>query len=113
MWFDQLTADWMGALLGSSLGIIGVALGVLTSIHAPKGRHRSLIINTIKALIALAVPILITGIAALAMAQPYHVYYPFLLTGGLMLLIMPYFYRLVKTTYTRIELEKSSRDVMN
>jgi hypothetical protein len=66
-------------LAGSALGILGAAIGWLGAI----GRGRGFVFGTLKAFAWLGVAAVIVGLGALAAGQPYAVYYPLLLLGGI------------------------------
>jgi hypothetical protein len=78
-WWSDRRAGLLGGLAGSALGILGAAIGWLGSI----GRGRSFVFGTLKALAWLGITALALGVAALASGQPYAVYYPLLLLGGI------------------------------
>lgn len=112
MWFDVSTGIWIGALGGSLLGIIGGTLGAIASKLAPKGKCRGLILNTMKILIAIGILFLITGIIAFFVGQPYHVWYPLTLLGGIASFVIPFPYLQIKKMYTASELKKMYIDDM-
>jgi len=78
-WWSEPAAGWIGGLGGSALGILGAIVGILSS----QGRARSLVLVLIQAIIACGVALLILGVVAVAQSQPWTVYYPLLLVGGL------------------------------
>jgi len=78
-WWSDQQAGLVGGLAGSALGILGAAIGWLGAI----GRGRSFVLGTLKAFALLGVAALAIGLGALAAGQPYAVYYPLLLLGGI------------------------------
>lgn len=92
----------MGAGLGSGVGLLGAAIGSLSGL----GRARRLV----AALLAVAAGIggvaLVAGLAALGAGQPYAVYYPLLLGGGIALPMSLFASRAVRRRYQEIELRR-------
>jgi len=76
-WWGPRGAGLLGAILGTALGCLGAAVGVLTS----KGMARSLVLGTLKLTAVVGIVFLLAGIAATIAKQPYHVFHPLLLVG--------------------------------
>jgi hypothetical protein len=76
-WWSDRQAGILGGVVGSVLGILGAVLGWLGSAARAKG----LVLGTLKAIAWLGVGALISGALALALGQPYAVYYPLVLVG--------------------------------
>jgi MFS family permease len=88
-WFSGPESGTLGAILGGSVGIIGGGIGgPLMGYFVPKGRAKPFILGFLWFWLVLGVALLITGFVALAQSQPYHVYYPFLLCGGMASVVM-------------------------
>jgi len=66
-----------GAIAGSVIGCLGALIGLLTSL----GRARGFVIATAKALIVFGAAAVVAGLVAVALSQPYSVFYPLLLVG--------------------------------
>lgn len=113
MWFDAKTGNSVGAILGSSIGIIIGCIWVPFSIFGIlKCRFRGFVLNTAKTFIAIGILLLFTGGTALFLGQPYHVWYPFLLCGIVVSIQMPFFYIIFKKRYLESELKKMSIEDM-
>lgn len=110
MWFDASTGNLIGAVLGTTIGLLGGAWGTLAGISASKGKRRGLVLNMAKIMTAAGVLSCIAGCIALFMDQPYHVWYPFLAIGAWPAVFFPFIYRAVKKVYTKSELKKMSVD---
>lgn len=105
-WWTMQQAGWIGGIggggLGSLLGIFGAIAGAL----APRGRARGLVLGGFKAIMALGAVVLIGGVVAVAMGQPYHVYYPLLLMGVLLSVVSPVVYVQIRGRYRQAEIRK-------
>lgn len=80
-WWDARTGGLIGGIAGTLLGCIGGAMGMAFR------RHRRAVIFCGFILAALGICVLIAGVAAVCLRQPYAVYYPLLLLGFLMSVI--------------------------
>ena len=87
-WFDPQTAGMIGGFAGAGVGIIfGGIGGPLMGYAAPRGKWKPLIIGMFAAGITLGLVSLAIGLYALSDKQPYHVWYPFTLVGGIMIFV--------------------------
>ena len=78
-WWSTRTGALFGAIVGSLLGLIGAAVGSLCAI----GRGRMLVVALLVTMASVGIVCLVAGIVAVIMGQPYAVYYPLLLIGGI------------------------------
>jgi hypothetical protein len=79
-WWSGPTAGMFGGIGGTLLGLLGAVIGVLTGVG--KGKP---VVLTLSAIMAAAGGlVMIGGLAAVLSGQPYHVFYPLLLLGGMM-----------------------------
>jgi hypothetical protein len=101
-WWNDTTGGWIGGIGGSVLGLLGGLIGTLAGIG--KGRPFVLALTAVVA-IAGAV-ILLVGVVALVLQQPYAVYYPLLLAGILAAAIFGGLFPLIRRRYEQIELRK-------
>jgi len=101
-WWSDRAAGWIGGIGGSVLGCLGSILAVL----AAKGRNRGFVVWTSITLIAMGVISVILGIAAVAVGQPYAVWFPLLLLGVLLLAILPFRLRQYQRGYEDLELRR-------
>jgi hypothetical protein len=76
-WWSAQTGGWIGGVAGSVMGVIGAAIGTLASL----GRGRRLVLAGLVALGVSGLLLLTVGAVALALGQPYEVWYPLLLMG--------------------------------
>ncbi len=104
-WFDQKTAGLIGGIIGTALGITGGVIGSLSGICVQKGWKK--LIYTIYALtIAVCCILSIIGVVALICKQPYHVWYPFLLSGLLGTVLLSILFPVLRKRFTECELRK-------
>jgi hypothetical protein len=78
-WWSERTGGWIGGAAGSAVGLFGALIGVLCSL----GRGRRLVLAGLLALGISGLALLTLGGIALALGQPYAVWYPLLLLGVL------------------------------
>jgi hypothetical protein len=98
-WFENPDAfgAWAGAAIGVLGGLVGT-LGGVTGWLAPKGVGRRLIVPLWWTTIALGALLLVIGLAAVVLGQPYAIWYPLVLGGGLIALLAKF---LLPTVYAR------------
>lgn len=83
-WWPVTWSGWIGGGAGAFFGCFGGLLGMLSQ----KGRARGFVVTSSYVLIAIGTVCLIAGIIALALSQPYHVFYPLLLLGVILTTVM-------------------------
>jgi hypothetical protein len=101
-WWGNRTAGLYGGIAGAVIGCLGGLIGCL----AGTGRARGFVLALMKALLAIGAACLIVGMVALARSQPYAVYYPFLLGGVLLTVLMAGLLPNVRKRYEQRELRK-------
>jgi predicted Zn-dependent peptidase len=88
-WFPIEAAGWHGAIMGSFVGAFYGGLVGGVGLHlANKGSARSLVLGAMTGGVLFSLACAVTGVIALSLRQPYHVWYPFLLIGGVGLLAL-------------------------
>ena len=105
-WFSERGAGWAGGILGGGIGVLGGLFGTLGGLLIPKGKGRRLIMGMAAALFALGLGLTLTGLYALVTGQPRHVWYAFLLPGGLLTILTPVLRNTVRNGYAQAELRK-------
>ena len=78
-WFKEKDAAWLGTIGGLVLGILGAYIG---TVLAKRKSKRSTILWLV-AIDTCSTLVLISGIYAYSLSQPYHVYYPLILIGAI------------------------------
>ncbi|MCC6660748.1 MAG: hypothetical protein IT437_07670 [Phycisphaerales bacterium] len=102
-WWTMQDGNWYGAIGGSAIGVIGGCYGGLVGWLAPRGIGRRFFLTLHAVLIVLGVVALVAGIAALSVQQPYHVWYPLVLVGGILTLVMGCLFPVILTRYRQAE----------
>ncbi|HQK92055.1 MAG TPA: hypothetical protein PLD23_01045 [Armatimonadota bacterium] len=89
-WFDPMRFGILFGAIGGGLGgtFIGV-LGGLTGALAPQGKGRAVIVPIWVVTSALGALCLAVGIVAVVSGQPYGIWYPLVLAGGLVTVLCP------------------------
>ena len=86
-WWTDHQAAWIGGIGGSVIGGLGGLLGTVGGICAPRGKCKTLVLGMNYFVLALGWSLLIAGVVALAIRQPYAVWYPLLLGGGILAVV--------------------------
>ncbi len=76
-WWSDRMGGLVGGIFGALVGLLGVAVWVMTSM----GKARSIVFAMIWTTVILGGTALVAGIIAVIGSQPYGVYYPLLLIG--------------------------------
>jgi hypothetical protein len=103
-WFDPIRFGALyggigGGLLGSLGGILGAAAGTL----APKGKGRSFILGAFTLMMVVGVGHLVVGLYALSVGQPYGIWYPLVLIGGILTMVCGSLRPVVRKRYEEAE----------
>jgi hypothetical protein len=101
-WWSARTAGLAGAVIGTLIGVLGALLGSLTA----RGRARRLVLGTMTTLAVAGAGLTVAGIAALALSQPYPVWFALLLPGLLLIAILGGRVRGARRAYAEIELRR-------
>lgn len=107
-WLTARQGGLLGGLLGSVLGLLGALVGILGS----RGTARGLVLGLMAAAVAFGALLLALGVAAVLARQPYAVYFPLLLAGGLSVILFGGLRPQVKRRYEELEMRRiSARDI--
>ncbi len=80
-WFSPEFGNNLGAYAGSGIGVLGGLLGGLCGVLVPRGKGKNVVLPLMLAFAVLGVLLLLTGIIAVVLSQPFTVYFTFLLLG--------------------------------
>lgn len=103
-WWGEQTGGIVGGLIGGVLGCLGGLVGTL----AGRGRARALVMTIMAVVVPLGVGAFAAGIAALAIGQPYEVWFPLVLGGGLSAVIFGSLRPMIRRRYEQHELDRIS-----
>ena len=101
-WWSHRQAGWIGAIAGSAFGCIGGTVGILIG----RGKARRFVLASLVILPLLGAGGLVLGFIAVAMSQPWAVYYGPLLLGLLLVVIPLSQRRAARKRYEQLELRK-------
>lgn len=101
-WFGERSAGMLGGFGGAILGLWGALIGVLSA----RGKARGFVLGSAKVLLVIGVASLVAGVFALAMAQPYAVYYPLLLIGIILVGVLGTLRGKLSAQYEQLELKR-------
>lgn len=104
-WFNSQTAGTIGGIIGSIIGLTGALIGCSCVICIRKGWKK--LFNTVfVCAIAISIVLLIIGLAAVCVKQPYHVWYPFLLSGFIGTLVFSGLFPVLRKRFIESEIKK-------
>ena len=86
-WWTPILGTLLGAFAGAGLGVLLGSFGAVVGVCAARGKLGQWAVFVAMAFASLGVVMLIAGAIALALGQPYHVYYPLMLIGGIAALV--------------------------
>ena len=101
-WWSGQHAGILGAIGGSALGILGAVVGWLGS----AGRAKGFVLNTLQGIAWVGIGILLLGAVAFLGGQPYGVYYPLVLLGGISATLGFFLPRSLSKRYEDLELRR-------
>ena len=99
-WVSAEAATSIGALGGSLLGVWGAVIGAL----ATRGRARTFVLGSAAAVLIVGTLILMTGLLAVLLGQPYAVYFPLLLLGAIVVPVVGGLRRLLPQRHEALEI---------
>ena len=105
-WFLPHTDGMIGGIVGTLWGIYGGTVGGLCGFLVPRGKGRRWLTGLILFGFGMTILQLVIGMMALLFGQPYHVWYPLILCSGIMLILTPMMFSVIKKGYEQAELRK-------
>ncbi len=103
-WCDPNTFGMMYGVIGGGLGgTLGGLLGAAAGFLAPRGRGRGLILGGMAFFVAIGVIQAVLGLFALTSGQPYGIWYPMLLCGFIMAVVIGCLIPVVRARYAQAE----------
>jgi len=101
-WWDEQTDGKIGGWLGGVAGCIGALIGVLAGLR----RNRTLVLALLKGMTIAGIVLVVAGIVAKALHQPYSDYYPLLLPGFIVAAVCGSNIAVVRKRYEDLELRR-------
>lgn len=111
-WFDQQTGTYIGAFGGAGAGVLGGLVGMAGGLLVPHGKGRGFVLGTMATCAILGAISVLTGLVGLILGQPYHVYYPLLLLGGVLGGVMGGLLPVVRRRYMEAEQRRLDADAL-
>jgi hypothetical protein len=106
-WFDPIRFGALyGGIGGGLLGTLGGLLGAAAGTLAPKGKGRSFILGAFTLLMVIGISHLVLGLYALSVGQPYGIWYPLVLIGGVLTMLFAMLRPVVRKRYEEAEARK-------
>jgi len=102
-------AWWSDRMAGAVFGFGGGGLGCLACLLAglaSRGRSRALVVGLSLGLIGLGAVAVLLGLVALALRQPYGVWFPLLAIGVLVTSVLPFRLKQFQKQYQELELRR-------
>lgn len=107
MWFDSQTAGMVGAAIGVVLGAgFGGLGGGIGGPLAAAGKAKGLVMGVFALGLVLGLGLALTGLVALVLGQPWHVWFTLLAPGVVAALIFGLLLPVVRAQYARAEQRK-------
>lgn len=101
-WFSDRNAGLFGGIAGALVGVWGALIGILSA----RGQARHFVLGSANALFVIGIASLAAGGFALAIGQPYAVYYPLLLIGIILVVVMGKMRGSLSARYEQLELKR-------
>lgn len=105
-WWTMQESGLVGAIVGGGLGGGFGIFGGIGGALATKGRARKAVTAIYLTFTAIGILLALTGILAVAIGQPYHVWYPLLLCGGILSVLGAGLYPAILARYRAAERRK-------
>lgn len=105
-WWNDQTAGLIGGIGGSVIGLLGGVFGTLAGVCAPRGKCKGLVYGLASFLFAAGLVALAAGLVALSQRQPYAVWYPLVLAGGLLTVLFGFMFIPLRIRYRQADLRR-------
>jgi MFS family permease len=103
-WIEPNTfGAYVGGILGGGGGTLAGLWGALAGMLAPKGKAKALVLGLGIAIASSGAIIAGIGLYALVVGQPYGIWYPLLLGGGILMIVCGCLVPVVRKRYSEAE----------
>ena len=100
-WFQNY--GLAGGILGGGIGLMGGIYGTTLGILIPRGKGKGFVFALHWTFLTIGVVLLVAGLTALIVGQPYGVWYALILPGALSTVLMGVFTPLVRNLFRQAE----------
>lgn len=111
-WFDPNLSFLFGAVGGPLIGLWGATLGIAGGLLVPKGRGKPFVFGLLWVGAVVGVATEALGLAAVVGGQPYAIWYPLTVAGGLLTVLSVPFVFIMRHRYRQVELRKMQAEEM-
>ena len=101
-WWSPQQSALMGGIGGSLIGCFGALIGILAGL----GKARRFVLSATGILIVVGILLVVAGIIAVAMNQPYAVWYPLLLGGTILTFVLSINFYSINKRYEDMEIRR-------
>lgn len=101
-WWTPQQSGLIGGIGGSLIGCLGGLIGLLVS----KGKARNFVLASVKCFIVFGILLMIAGLTAAALKQPYAVWYALLLPGVILILVFSLNLNSIQRRYDELEIRR-------
>ena len=105
-WWNAYDGNLIGGYGGAAIGVLGGCLGAAAGFLAPRGKARTFVFAAFALMIAIGAACLVVGLFALSSGQPRHVWYPLVLIGGIVSIVVPIQIPALRARYRQAELRR-------
>jgi hypothetical protein len=98
--------DRQGGMMGAAIGCIGGLYGTVIGLLVPRGKARRFVLSLMMTMAGSGSVMLMVGLVALALRQPYAVWYPLVMSGVILGILSLSLLPGVKRQYDQIELRR-------
>jgi hypothetical protein len=107
-WWTMREVAQYGGWVGGGVGCLGGLLGATAGFLVSRGKGRKFVMGSMAVLTAMGVAALAAGIVGLMEDQPWHVKYPLLAVGIIVMSVCGLNTWLLRRIYMKVELERTS-----
>jgi len=106
-WFDpNQFGAWYGSIAGSLGGLMGGVVGVLAGTLVPRGKGRRFLLGLMVTFVVLGIAQFAFGMYALAMGQPYGIWYGPVLCGAVTTIVVGTLIPVIRARYREAEVRR-------